>query len=59
MDPKKLKNDPVYFIENVIAAHEGYSLCKFQKDWLRTLKKMGKSARICFSFVPLTFVVWL
>ena len=41
LDPKKLRTDPIYFIEEVI----GHKLTWFQKEWLDLARKHH---RVCF-----------
>ena len=45
LDPKKVKKDPVYFIEQIVYASEGWKLTSFQKKWLRLVEK---HKRVCF-----------
>jgi len=45
IDPKKLRTDPVYFIENVIYAGTTWTLTPFQKEWLRLIEE---KKRVCF-----------
>jgi len=45
IDPKKIKSDPVYFIEKVIYHGTGWSLTDFQKEWLRLIEDKH---RVCF-----------
>lgn len=45
LDPKKLRNDPVYFIQKVIADQQGYELTDYQKEWLRLVEE---KKRVCF-----------
>lgn len=45
LNPKKVKTDPVYFIENVIYEGKGWKLTSFQKEWLKTIEEKN---RVCF-----------
>ena len=45
IDPKKVKECPIYFIENVLYAKEGWKLTSFQKEWLRLIEEKN---RVCF-----------
>lgn len=45
IDPKKIKSDPVYFIENIIYKEQGWKLTSFQKEWLRLIEEKN---RVCF-----------
>lgn len=44
LDPKKIRTDPIYFIEQVI----GMKLCGFQKDWIRLLRKHNRICMMAF-----------
>lgn len=45
IDPKKIRSDPVYFIEELIYKEQGWKLTSFQKEWLRLIEKKN---RVCF-----------
>jgi|TARA_Y100000310_G_scaffold140352_2_gene139797 hypothetical protein len=45
LDPKKVKTDPVYFIENVIYHGTTWKLTSFQKEWLKLIESKN---RVCF-----------
>lgn len=45
MDPKKLKSDPAYFIEEVLYKQQGWKLTSFQKEWLKLIEE---KRRVCF-----------
>jgi len=45
LDPKKVRSDPVYFVEDIIYKGTGWKLTSFQKEWLRLIEKKN---RVCF-----------
>ena len=44
LNPKKLKNDPIYFIEKII----GMKLPSFQKEWLKLVQKHNRICLMAF-----------
>ena len=48
IDPKKLKTDPVYFIEKIIYAGTGWCLTEFQKEWLRLVEDKHRVTFMAF-----------
>ncbi|MAH50310.1 hypothetical protein CMI37_31100 [Candidatus Pacearchaeota archaeon] len=48
IDAKKLKTDPVYFIEEIIYEGTGWKLTKFQKEWLKLIEDKHRVTFMAF-----------
>jgi len=48
LDLKKVKTDPVYFIEEILYKEQGWKLTSFQKLWLRLAEKHKRISLMAF-----------